>query len=330
MGRERFFAAIYSAAFFGLIFWCVQTVPSQADILHVGPNHPLKYPSHAARIAKDGDLILIDAGHYDGDIAVFTQNRLTIKAINGMAHIKAPKRISNGKAIWIIKGSDVWISNIHFSGAHVPDRNGAGIRHVGGKLTISNCHFTANQIGLLSYNNMKGDIHIQSSRFANNRLKDDTQINPGHNVYIGRIGNFVIEDSIIFGAHIGHQVKSRAARSIIRRNRIFDEKPHVSSYLIDLPNGGDALIEDNDLYQGPDAVNYTMISYGAERRLHHKNALIIQQNKFKNDASLGLALHNHTDVVPRMDNNSLDGVTLQKTGELINKVVKTLRTWTEQ
>jgi len=105
-------------------------------ILHVGPGKALKTPSEAARLAKSGDTIEIDAGLYPNDYASWHQDNLTIRGVGGMAHLPSSGLIPNGKAIWIVSGDNMLIENVEFSGAQVVDTNGAGIRHEGGNLTL--------------------------------------------------------------------------------------------------------------------------------------------------------------------------------------------------
>ena len=76
------------------------------------------------------------AGLYAGDAAVWTQNRLTIRGRGGRAHLRADGARAEDKGIWVVKGSATTIENIEFSGAKVPDRNGAGIRLEGPGLTV--------------------------------------------------------------------------------------------------------------------------------------------------------------------------------------------------
>src|SRR5206468_6500985 len=76
----------------------------RAKVIQVGPKREIKLPSAAAAIAADGDLIEIDPGNYDGDAAVWRQNRLTIRGVGGRAHLRANGAHAEGKAIWVIKG----------------------------------------------------------------------------------------------------------------------------------------------------------------------------------------------------------------------------------
>jgi hypothetical protein len=105
-------------------------------LLQVGPGKEFAKPSEAAAIAQDGDIIEIDAGVYPGDVAKWWANNLTIRGVGGYAHLRADGQHAEGKAIWVIKGDNTTIEWIEFSGATVPDQNGAGIRQEGDNLTI--------------------------------------------------------------------------------------------------------------------------------------------------------------------------------------------------
>jgi len=71
------------------------------------------------------DTIGIDAGLYRRDVCVVQPNSLTLRGVNGRAHLEAADASAQGKAIWVIKGNDVVVENIEFSGASVLDQNGA-------------------------------------------------------------------------------------------------------------------------------------------------------------------------------------------------------------
>ena len=73
-------------------------------ILRVGSDREIKYPSDAARIARDGDTVEIDAGTYHNDYALWKQDNLTLRGVGGMAHLKSKGLIPNRKAIWIVPG----------------------------------------------------------------------------------------------------------------------------------------------------------------------------------------------------------------------------------
>src|SRR5262245_14253360 len=88
---------------------------ARATVLRVGPERELKLPSAAAQIARDGDTVEIDAGDYAGDAAIWRQHRLMIRGVGGRARLRAEGASAEGKAIWVIKGSDVTVESVEFS-----------------------------------------------------------------------------------------------------------------------------------------------------------------------------------------------------------------------
>ena len=131
-----------------LLFWLLWItvtlmIPVKAYpvVIKVGSEMPYTRPSEAAKVAKDGDVIEIMSGIYMYDAAVWRQNNLTIRGVDGRAHLKADGTAAEGKAIWVVKGNNTIVENIEFSGARVRDKNGAGIRQEGSGLTIRKCYF---------------------------------------------------------------------------------------------------------------------------------------------------------------------------------------------
>jgi hypothetical protein len=225
----------------------------------VGPGRELATPSAAAAVARDGDTVLIQAGTYPGDVATWTQDDLTLRGVGGRAHLRADGQHAQGKAIWVVAGDRVRVDRIEFSGAVVPDQNGAGIRQEGTDLTITRSWFHDNQDGILTGADPESDIVIRRSRFFRNGGGDGYT----HNIYVGAVRSFTISGSYVWGASVGHQIKSRAARNTIVANRISD-RDGTASYSIDLPNGGLSLIAGNVIVQGPRSENTALVSYGAE------------------------------------------------------------------
>jgi len=255
----------------------------QPPVLHVGPARELKRPSAAAQIARDGDIIEIDAGIYEGDAAVWRQHRLTIRGFGGRAHLRADGAHAEGKAIWVVKGNDTTIEGVEFSGAKVPDHNGAGIRLEGAGLTLRDCYFHDNENGILTGANPASDIVVEYSEFAHNGIGDGYT----HNLYIGHVRSFTLRFSYVHHALVGHNVKSRALTNYITYNRIMDEKDGTSSYAIDLPNGGLSFVIGNVIQQGPATENPAIISYGAEGLQHPVNELYFVNNTVVNDLPTG-------------------------------------------
>lgn len=251
-------------------------------VILVGPERALKLPSAAAMIARPGDRIRIDAGEYR-DCAVWRTPFLTIEGIGGYAHVKDIS--CQRKAIWVFYASPVRISNVRFSGARVPHRNGAGLRWEGyGRLALRNTWFHNNQMGILTHDKHQSTMVISDSRFEHN---GDCPTFCGHGVYAGRIAHLSITNSEFTGHNLGHHIKSRALVSIIIGNRIQDGTAGTASYSIDLPDSGTATIRNNYIEKGPRSDNVkALIAIGEEgRRVNPSRFIKIEDNIFQNSAS---------------------------------------------
>lgn len=128
-------------------------------------------------------------------------NGLTIRGVRGRPHLKANGAHAQGKGIWVIQGRNTTVENIVFSGARVPDQNGAGIRQDGVGLTVRNCYFHDNQNGILGGGG-DGDVVIEYSEFAANGHGDGQS----HNIYIRRVKSFTLRGSYLHHARVGHNV----------------------------------------------------------------------------------------------------------------------------
>lgn len=210
-------------------------------VLRVGKGGSVRTIAQAARIARDGDIVEIEAGEYHADVALWKQKKLTIRGIGGSARLFADGASAEGKAIWVIRNGDFVIENIDFIGARVHDKNGAGIRFENGHLKIKNCLFWANQNGILTAsdeNTKKARIEIEESEFGYNGIGDGLS----HNLYVGKIALLRVTGSYFHHANVGHLLKSRAAENQILYNRLTDESGGRASYELDFPNGGVATV----------------------------------------------------------------------------------------
>ena len=299
-------ADIFGAALVAAVLAAL--VPGHAlagQTLRVGPQHELRSPGAAAKVARDGDTIEIEAGVYPGEAAVWRQSNLTIRAIGGRAHLRADGAHAEGKAIWVLKGANTTIEHVEFSGAKVPDRNGAGIRLEGPGLTVRHCYFHHNENGILGGAGLESDVLIEHSEFAHNGFGDGQS----HNLYIGTARNFTLRYSYVHHAIVGHNVKSRAIKNFISYNRIMDEHDGRASYAIDLPDGGLSFVMGNLIQQGPANDNRTVIAYGAEGYKNPLNELYFVSNTVVNDDPKGgrfLFIRRGADAV-RVVNNLFSG-----------------------
>ena len=252
-------------------------------IWRVGPLENIRKISDAAKIAKDGDIVEIQAGEYHGDIALWHQKRLTIRGIGGHARLFADGRSAEGKAIWVFRDGQFDVSSIDFIGAKVDDKNGAGIRFEGGHLRIKNCLFWNNENGVLTTGNDKAKLEIEDSEFGYSGAADGLS----HNLYVGQIASLRVTGSYFHHANIGHLLKSRAARNEILYNRFTDESGGRASYELDLPNGGVAIVIGNIFQQGRDTENSTMVAFGLEGLTWPRNKLYLASNTLINDHPYG-------------------------------------------
>ena len=258
-------------------------------VIRVGPHQSITTVAEAARVASDGAVVEIEAGVFADDVATWRQSDLTIRAVGGRARMITRGASAEGKAIWVILGNRVLIENIEFSGAQVPDRNGAGIRHEGGKLTVRNCLFERNEMGLLTWNHPAAELVVEASEFRDNAVAGNHRPGDpiGHQLYVGSIARFEMRDSYIHRGSIGHLVKSRARENYVANNRIVDEKTGRSSYELEFPNGGITYVIGNILQQSAQTQNSQIISFGAEGYRWPQNEIYLVNNTLVDDLPRG-------------------------------------------
>lgn len=268
--KQTFFTSLFVLAFVNA---------AVAAVFQVGPTRQYISPSEVMGLVQDGDTVEIDAGLYNGDVGTWTKSDLLIRGVGDQySHLDAAGKNASGKAIWVIAGNNTTIENIEFSGATVPDKNGAGIRQEGENLTVRHCYFHDNEDGILAGDNANSDIFVENSEFANNGYGDGYS----HNMYINHVHSFTLEFSYSHNAKVGHCVKSRAQNNFILYNRIMDETDGTSSYLINLPNGGRTLVIGNVCMKGTLSQGSALLDYGSEGYSNTKNELYVINNTWCN------------------------------------------------
>lgn len=269
--------AILRGAILGVCF-AIYCAPAGARTLDVGPGRAYPLPSAAIAAALPGDTIMIAPGEY-GDCAVLSEDRLTIVG-EGAGAVLADKACQ-GKAIFVTRGAGIMIRNITFERARVPDGNGAGIRVEGEDLTIEHCRFLDNEDGILAGNSPRSTILIKDSEFVGNGVCNPTC---AHGIYVGHIALLRVERSTFSRTKEGHHIKSRAYRTELVDDAIADGPNGTASYLVDVPNGGSLIMEDNTLEKGPRSSNYSAaIVIGAEGVTQRTDRLLFKNNRFTND-----------------------------------------------
>lgn len=224
----------------------------------VEPGRTHARPSEAAAAAADGEVVVILAGDYVGDVATRTQNNLTICGSGGRARLFADGQNAGGKGLWMISGCNVVVDRIEFHDAAAPGGNGAGIRAEGDGLTVINAGFYDNQNGILGPD--QGDLTIRRSEFAGNGSGDGLT----HNLEVGTAARLVVTDSFFRKARVAHNLKSRALETRIENSYFMDGPAGTASHQIGAPSGGTVFLRGNLVHKGPNAGNGIAVSYGAE------------------------------------------------------------------
>ena len=245
--------------------WAIETTTTGTAVigrvLRVGPTQTLRTIASAAAIAKNGDTIEIESGDYVGDVAVWTQDQLTIRGVGTTRpRLLAGGKSAQGKGIWVVHGGKITVENLVFKDAKVVDRNGAGIRFELGQLTIRKCAFLNNENGILTAPGSTSELVIENSEFGYNGYGDGQS----HGIYAGAIKKLQVTGSYFHHGKVGHLLKSRAAQNYILYNRLTDEVGGTSSYELEFPSGGAAYVIGNTIEQSATTSNSTMISYGME------------------------------------------------------------------
>lgn len=286
---------------------------SQQSVLQVGPEREIRSLAEASRLARDGATIEVDAGEYLGDVAVWTQNNLTLRAVGGRVVLKAQRQAAEAKAIWVLRGGTIDVEGFDFREAQVPDHNGAGIRLETGRLRVRDCRFIDNENGILTSNRADVELDIVDSEFGHNGYGDGQS----HDLYVGAIARLSVTGSYFHHAIVGHLLKSRAARNDIRYNRLADEPGGRASYELEFPNGGVAIVVGNVIAQEATTENPNMVSYGAEGYRWPANALLLVHNTLVDRRAQGgvfLKVRPGDARITAVDNLLVGSSTLQAAG----------------
>jgi hypothetical protein len=312
--RKQSFARVGCTVALCVLAAGVPSRPAAARIWQVGPNRPLTSPRQAAEVAKDGDRVLFDPGVYR-DCAIWRASRLTIEAVAPAATINPTVMTGTivtgptcaDRGLFVFLGNDITVRGMTFQHARSSWHNGAGILMEGGNLTVEDSRFLDNENGILAGGPSTSVVQIRRDLFQGNGSCEGAC---AHAVYAGkRIARLDVSDSIFLDTHVGHDIKSRARSTVVRDNRIEDGPTGTSSYLIELPDGGDGEIVNNVLRKGARSENHeAAISIGTEDRLNPTLALTISGNRFGSDLpELVRFVRNLTQTPARLSGNTLTG-----------------------
>ena len=300
-----------NAAIFGLAA-VVLPASGFAATLTVGPGQDYATIAAAIAASADGDTIAVQAGTYTNDFAEIT-TAITLQAVGGRVVMKATEMLPNEKGI-LITDTDVAITGFTFVGARIAaneGQNGAGIRYQGGALVLTGCYFHNNQEGLLADADPSGTITIVDSEFADNGDKSGPGAGYTHNLYAGAVALLDIEGSYFHGAHVGHEIKSRALATVVNDTRVVDGPAGTASYSIDLPNGGAVTISNDQIEQGPASGNPAIVSYGEEGGIPAGSSLAMTGTLIENDltAHIPVGVVNDSSIVGTLSGVQVYGLT---------------------
>lgn len=223
----------------------------------------------ALKALKNGDTMLLGAGVYKHGMSITKDNI----SLSGVGHVVFDGVALEGKAAIVTKGDNTQISNIECRNIAVRDRNGACVRHEGYGLSLNNVYFHDSESGLLSGKKKKLDI----VSINNSRLESLGNAGSAHAVYVNS-GHLSINNTLVLSARReGHEIKSRAAKTTII-NSVIASLNGDDSRLIDVPNGGELLILNSILEQGPKSENMDAIGFGLEGVTHSINSITLEKN----------------------------------------------------
>lgn len=210
------------------------------------------------------------------------------------AVLAADVALPNQKGI-LLTFAPLTVRGLEITGAFIDDSlggNGAAIRDQQAdgagfslSLTLDTVLIDGNQAGVLQGDNTSEVVTITNSQFINNGNPDICCFT--HGVYIDAAASLTVQGSLFCGQLIGHDIKSRAAQTTILNSQIYSAEggpPQCqaadTSFDIDVPNGGIAMISGNTIVQGPSAQNHRMVNYGEEGLVYTNNSATFSGNTF--------------------------------------------------
>ncbi len=227
--------------------------------LWVGEGHPFATLSEAVAASSEGDTIYVDGGEYVNDVTQVGHSLSIIGIGDPPPVIRWDPALSpetnglvpGGKALLELQPSagSVYIENLHFDGAAVSAKNGAGVRVHNDKTVIVDSVFTNNEMGIFGGNREGSELYVYNSRFEGNGYD---QSPPSHGIYFGNggfddAGKLVVVDSQFIGTIAGHDVKGITDETVVVGS-LFSDNGIASVAAIDITGGGDAFVHENDFF----------------------------------------------------------------------------------
>ena len=274
----------------------------------------------AVNATIDGDIIEIDSGTYTGNQgnALITGSNLTLRGVGATRPILDAGGTSiQGKAIWVIQGTNTTVEFVEFRNCTVVDKNGAGIRQEGDNLTVRNCYFHDNEDGILGGGGTASSVLLETSEFYHNGYGDGQS----HNIYIGACGQLTVQYCYFHGANKGQEIKTRAYVNYILYNRVTCEDGY-SNYEVSACQGGTTYVIGNLIHQGPNTTNSTIVDYASEGELNPDSHFYVVNNTIVNTRGVGTFVRNMSTTTALVQNNIFQG-----TGTAISGPATSVTNW---
>ncbi|MBI1394196.1 MAG: hypothetical protein GC152_15810 [Alphaproteobacteria bacterium] len=249
--------------------------------------------------ARDGATINVPSGDYDMSDVTFSKDLTLVGPPDRSAVLRAANVTDKGVLV-PTGGANLTIENLTFKDVTAWDRNGAGVRFEGRNLTVVNCLFDGNEDGILATGDDSGVIRIRNSDFIDSGFGDGQS----HGVYVDGAALVEVTDSRFIGTRIGHHLKSVAQKTVVTGS-FFDDARGRTSYAIDMPAGGEAIIRGNTLVQSVDSDNWAIFNYDLGKG-GAPVSLTIEGNKVTNHYHGGVLFRNDTRIKPVVRDNEID------------------------
>ena len=243
--------------------------------------------AQAIKRLSNGGLLLMRTGRYQQAATLRTEDLHILAEPGATLHSKS----TAGKGALVVNAG-VTIEGLACSHIKVNDGNGACVRQQHGDVTLIGVHFHHAQMGILTGHN-GGNIRILDSYFHDSGYDESGQL--GHNIYVNSGTLEFIRSWSLAARNAGHELKSRAAQTIIA-NSLLASLNSRDSRLIDAPNAGILEVRGSVLGEGPRSENQDLIGYGLElkegRQTHETNTVTIRGNTIYIDRPQGAQLLN--------------------------------------
>jgi hypothetical protein len=211
------------------------------------------------------------------------------------------------RGLFVFTGNDITVRGLIFAHARDTWHTGAGILMEGANLSVENSVFLDDENGILAGGPGNSVVRVRHALFKG----DGSCQGPcAHALYAGaHIARLEVVDCMFLATHVGHDIKSRARATLVQDSRIEDGPDGNASYLIELPDGGDAVIVNNLLQKGPNTANREVaISIGTEGNVNPTRTLVVRGNRFTSDLPEPVTfVRNLTQTPARLTGNTLTG-----------------------